>query len=493
MKYIKLLVLVFLLPLASFCQRITYSEPERDDSRAMDFDIIGKLKGNYLVYKGVRNSHRISVYDNNLKVRDETELTFLPDRIIDADFIAYPDYVFMIYEYQRKGILYCMGVKLDSLGKKLGEPKELDTTSVGLLSDNKIYNVSYSDDRQKVMVYKIQRKSEKFYYTTVLFNSRMELQKKSRMLLTYDERRNVLSDFLIDNDGNFVFALGHKSGLKDYINKVSLVVKETATDSFAIHNIETGKIYLDELQLKVDNPNRHYIISSFYYTKKHGDIEGLFSAVWGKDQSRQTVESMIPFSDTLKAEAKTEGPQRMAFNNFFIKNITLKRDGGYIIAGEDYYTQSNSNPWNRMDYLYNYPYSSYDYYSPGSYNNYRWRSYNNNSSQARYYYDNIAVFSLDTAGKMQWNNIIHKSQYDDDTDNFLSFAVFNAGSQLHFLFNEKERKNQLLSDAALQPDGEVLRNPTLKSLDRGYEFMPRLGKQVSAREVIVPCYYRNYI
>jgi hypothetical protein len=39
----------------------------------------------------------------------------------------------------------------------------------------------------------------------------------------------------------------------------------------------------------------------------------------------------------------------------------------------------------------------------------------------------------------------------------------------------------------------VHRNPTLHNLDRGYDFMPRYAKQVSAHQLIVPCQYRNYV
>jgi hypothetical protein len=69
----------------------------------------------------------------------------------------------------------------------------------------------------------------------------------------------------------------------------------------------------------------------------------------------------------------------------------------------------------------------------------------------------------------------------------------NTGGQLHFLFNQQERKNLLLNDYSLSPDGQINRNPTLKNLDKGHEFMPKYGKQVSARQFIVPCFYRNYI
>jgi hypothetical protein len=41
--------------------------------------------------------------------------------------------------------------------------------------------------------------------------------------------------------------------------------------------------------------------------------------------------------------------------------------------------------------------------------------------------------------------------------------------------------------------GQMKRDPTLKSLDRNYEFMPRYGKQVGAKQVVLPCMYKNYI
>ncbi len=69
----------------------------------------------------------------------------------------------------------------------------------------------------------------------------------------------------------------------------------------------------------------------------------------------------------------------------------------------------------------------------------------------------------------------------------------NTGDELHFLFNELERRNQLIADQSITWDGKLKRNPTLKSLDKGYEFMPKYAKQVSAKQIIVPCTMRNYI
>jgi len=103
------------------------------------------------------------------------------------------------------------------------------------------------------------------------------------------------------------------------------------------------------------------------------------------------------------------------------------------------------------------------------------------------------VFSFDSTGAPEWNNVIAKEQYDDQSDDLLSYQLFVTGGQLHFLFNVIESRRQILNDFAVSPDGEIKKSPTLKNLDRGHDFMPKYAKQVSARQMIVPCQYRNYI
>src|SRR3954454_17558517 len=100
-------------------QRIVYSEPEREDSRRTEFEIIGKISSNYLVYKNNRNDHAISIYDEDMKLKDRVTLDFMNDRTFNADFVAYQDHFFVIYQYQHHSTVYCMGVKLDANAHKL--------------------------------------------------------------------------------------------------------------------------------------------------------------------------------------------------------------------------------------------------------------------------------------------------------------------------------------------------------------------------------------
>src|SRR5215510_13572 len=133
MKFTKFLVL--LLAVVAFSgsvsgQKISYSEPEKDDNRRTDFQIIGKVGGNILIYKNNRSDNDICVYNNDMGLLNRVKLDLSSDHLINVDFIPYNDFAWMVYEYQRKNTVYCMAVKIDGMGKYLTDPIEMDTTHI---------------------------------------------------------------------------------------------------------------------------------------------------------------------------------------------------------------------------------------------------------------------------------------------------------------------------------------------------------------------------
>jgi len=481
-------------------QKITYSESEREDTRRTNFEIIGKIGGNILIFKNNRNDNDISVYDNNMKLLDRVKQTDLDERWINVDFIPFTDFAWMIYQFQRKSIVHCMAVKIDSRGKRMTEPIELDTTRIGWSANNKIYTTLCSDDKSQIMVFKVNSKNaNNFIFTTLLFNNKLELQKKDRMNLPMQERNDNFTDFLLDNDGILVFVRYIRRPGTETISEAYLITKKSTEDAFRILNVKTDERLLDEIRLKVDNNNKRYFVTALYYKQRRGNIEGLYTVVWDKALDTIIRKTELPFDDNLRKIAK--GPDaslRMAFDDYYITNVTTKRDGGYVVVSEAMYTSSRGNAYNRWDYRYGSPYSSpldNYYWSPySSYNN-PWNSpYNRwgSSSQAtRYHSENIIVFSFDKEGDLEWNSAIAKTQYDDESDGLISHQLMVTGGELHVFFNLYERRTLLLHNQSIAPDGKVSRHPTLKNLDREIDFMPRFGKQVSSRALVLPCMYRN--
>jgi hypothetical protein len=491
---------VCLVLLLSVCfanaQRVVYSEPDRNDYRQTEFEIIGKVGGNLLIYKSLRNSYAMSVYDFDMKQKDRIKMDFLPDRIINADFLAYPDYCYMFYQYQKRSIVYAMAAKIDGTGKIVGEPIVMDTTEIGFLASNKIYSVINSDDKENIGLFKINSKNEdNFLLTTVIFNKDLERKDKQYITVPMPERHDYLTEFVIDNEGDFAFIRAVQSQENDKIQKLYFFQKKLGSGEIKENRVRLNEAALDDVRVKVDNFNKHYIISSFYSKSRRGNIDGLYTCIWDKGVDSATSVIYHQFNENLRNDAKGDNSLKTAFNDFFIRNLIPRKDGGFLLAAESFFSTGRGGNLNRYDYMYGSPFlRPMDYYSFSPYGyGYPWYRYNSLGQSTRYNAQNIAVFSFDSTGSMSWSNILNKNQYDDETDAFIGYSLLNTGDQLHFLFNQQEKRLQLLSDQSISPAGQVTRNPTLKNLDQGYDFMARYGKQVGSRQIIFPCMYRNYL
>ena len=479
-------------------QTIAYSQPDKDDIRGLDFETIGKMNDHYLIFKNIRNNYHISIYDNDMKAAGVEKLSFLPDRVINTDILSYKNFFYIFYQYQRRNVVYCMAAKLDGDAKIIGEPQELDTTQINFLASNKVYSYIVSENKQRIGFVKINTKNESNYFvTSLVFNNSLELLNKSYMNIEMPEHNDFLNEFNIDDSGDILFVRASGAAQKDNISGVTLITKQASESAPEMYTLELNKIFLDDIRVKVDNANKRYLISSFYTKSRHGNVDGLYATIFDKGSKNIIATTYTSLSEDLRASAKSEGNAKYAFNDFFLQNIVMRKDGGYVVAAESVYSSSRGNQYNRWDYFNNYPFSPvssyyYSYANPYSYY-YPWSRGGLGYQNTRYFADNIALLSFDSTGSLTWSNVIHKSQYDDNTDDFIGYIAMNAGTEVHFLYNETVRKNVLLSDQSITPDGQLNHTPTLRNLDRGYEFMPRLGKQVGAKQMIIPCAYRNYI
>ncbi|MBM3443724.1 MAG: hypothetical protein FJX83_01865 [Bacteroidetes bacterium] len=491
--------------LGSSAQKISYSEVDRDDYREMNFEIIGKMGSNINIYKNYKNRHDISIYDNEMQLKNRVKFDFMPERVFTVDFVSYGDFAYMLYQYQKRNIVSYAMVKINQEGKLMTDPVDLDTSHASGSNDSKVYTMITSDDKKKILLFKIRRMNDRnFQITTMLYNQDMQLLKRSSFYFNLPDKDGVFTDFVVDNDGDLVFGRCSRSGSREFINKVDLMFKPALSDSLEHIPITLNDKTLDEVKLKFDNYNKRLIVNSLFYQQRRGNVEGLYALVWDKKQHALLSESSLMFDDSLRFDAKgDDGSIKTAFNDYFIRDVLPLQDGSYAVAAELFYSSSRNNAWNRFDYLYggyggfispydmwyNYPISRM--YGMGWYDPFNRFGPQNNI--VRYVSENIMVFLFNEQGKLKWSNTIRKSQYDDNNDSFLSYQLFNTGSEARFLFNQRERRDLFLNSATIDADGKLKRQPTMKNLDRNYDFMPKFGKQIGLRQVIIPCVYKNYI
>jgi hypothetical protein len=493
---LRLLGLLLFVPLIMRAQHISYSEPETDDSRKTDFEIIGRVSGNILVFKNNRSDNAISIYGPDMKLIERVSLPFLPEKFTNIDFIQYPDFFYMLCEFQKKNIVHLVAYRMNGQAQQMSDPVEMDTTQVSSSNSAKIYTNIYSEDKQRIMAIKINTRNPKsFIFTSFLFDKNMELIDRHRIPMLVQDHADYFSNFEVDNDGQMVFTRFARLGSGEYLNHVAFVIKGPLADTFAIRDVGANDHVLDELKLKVDNFNKRYLLSAFYYKQRKGNIEGLFTVIWDKASDSKYKEAITIFNDDLRTMAKSsESNEKTAFNDYFIKKIVVKKDGGYLLISEVEFTTTRGSSFSRGDYLYG-PMSPIDYYSP-YYNPYSpYYPYNRyGMGQAnRYNAENIMILSFDKNSNMEWSNVIPKSQFDDEGVNQISYQTMNTGGELHFLYNQSDKRALLLMDQSISADGKITRLPTFHNLDKGYVFLPRLAKQVSSNQIVIPCQYRNYL
>jgi hypothetical protein len=453
----------------------------------------------FLIYKNVRNQHWISVLNNDMEQVGKVPQDYLPvnDQLINIDFVAYPQSAWMVYQHQKKNIVYCLAAKVDASGNRVGEPLELDTSLVRTSSPQTVYTTLVSEDRKRILVFKVNsRNRQLFKLTTFLYDDQLQLLRRSDMAIPMEERVETLGNFTIDNAGNLAFLKVHRAA-NENVDHVVLFHKPSASDDLQLSPLMLNQVWLDEPQLRVDNTNDRLLLSSLAYLERRGHVDGLFFCTWERSQLEEPKTSYFTFPMNLRQEAKGEASVRTAFNDHFLRQVSVRKDGGWVIGTESYYTTSRFNSWNRWDYLSGSPYffpsvSDFYYYSP-YYNRYFFNNRPTGQAPVRHHADNIAVLSFSREGQHEWSSVINKTQFNDETDDLLSFYTFIVGGQLHYLMNMPERRLNLMQDFTLGTGGALNKNPTLRNLDRGYELMPRFAKQVSARQVLLPCIYRNYL
>jgi hypothetical protein len=74
------ILLLLVLPAAALCQQVTYSDFQQEDSRDINFEVIGKMNGNFLVYKNIRWRHKINIFGDDMKIKETIKLDFIPDK-----------------------------------------------------------------------------------------------------------------------------------------------------------------------------------------------------------------------------------------------------------------------------------------------------------------------------------------------------------------------------------------------------------------------------
>ncbi len=474
-RWIVMLMLGCLASGRGLAQEVVYSAYDKFDLRSGDFSVIGKVGDRVYTYRASAEGFFLDAFNDSMEKMATVVLDFFPKKIYETRFVNYPSQMVVLYQAVEGGKVIQYAALLDHSGRLLKGPIQLNSAKTGIFGPNRDYfSSAVSDDKKQIVVYGIEEKGSNMQMSAVWLDDQLAtIQRGNASFKTDNDVAH--GEGILDNNGNFYLPVFTPVGNQNFADQLFLLTLTKGSRRFLAKELPLGNAFITSAFMKLDNANNRIYTSGFYSDKKNGNYEGVVYAYYDMADSSFHNRKIIAFDDRLRS-ATGERNKKRAFNDYQVKQMIIKKDGGFVLISEDYFvTMRTSNPgWGGY-------YSNY--YGPFM-----------QQSVREYNYNDIFALSYDGNGNNEWHAFVRKSQYSqEDGGMFSSYALINTGGVLGFLFNDFNTRNSRIQLATVDGTGAV----DMRSLAAGSandpDWLPRSGKQVGIREVVVPCLRKRQI
>lgn len=497
----------------SQAQSYIASAIEKTDKEAMQYEVLGKVGSHNWIFKNNAGISTIAQYNDQMQIVKQNDLSFLPKSLNGLEFITSPDQVTIFYQFQVNTTVYAAVAKLNADGKLIGEPKIMDTAEkIRPGSGTKVFNLLQSDNHKKILLFSVNTtKASSIKVKTLSLNKNFELIFESEISVQSQNKKSTLSDFALDNQGN-LFCLRNITQ-PNMAPAVSLLYLSADGKEVIESAIVNNSLLLDDIRLKVDNAKGQVLLNSFYATEKKGHVEGLYSYLWDIAAKKEILTNANRFTDFNFGAVSSRRNLKGVFDTYYLDKVATQADGSYTVIAEAADSYSNRNNYfSRWDfywggpfynpYMFNYWNRPFGFYpwarfgwgmGPWAYNvwgnpfafyGYPTVTYNANK---------IALLSFDTKGNLQWIKTIDKSQTDQNVDQFIGYGTIENKEGVHFLYHQKQKGKHELVFNSLNKQSQLEKGAVVMAIEKNYEWMPRMLKQVGENEAILPYQFKNRI
>lgn len=474
LRFIPVLLVLLLMSADVFAQEVLYTEYEKFDFRSGEFSVVGKVGDKLYVYRGSSEGYYLDAYDDNMHRLATVILDFLPRRCYGTKFITYKDRMVVLYQATGSGNVVLYATVLDINGRILKRPKQIDEAESRFLRGRSgLYNYAISKDKQQIVAYGVNT-DDNILTTRVLWLD-SAINKQSKSQATFEADNDIaVGEGIVNNDGKFFLAAYTPYGARDYADRIWMLSMNIGAAAFNSAEVPMGELYASGTYMELAHGSDRIYVGGFFSDRKNGSFIGIIYTYYDIATNSFKDFKTIDFSERLRTLTGQRNKKR-AFNDYRVRKLIVKNDGGFVLLAEDFYVTTRNN--------YNGGFGYYSWYYPTMY-----------SSVREYFYGDVIALSCDGNGKPEWAKFIRKNQYSqEDGGLFSSFALVNTGGSLGVLYNDFNVNNSRIQVVSLDADGN-LNNKTLKNAQRlNPDWLPKSGKQVSYNEFVAPCLKRNQI
>ncbi|MES2621259.1 MAG: hypothetical protein V4615_10435 [Bacteroidota bacterium] len=462
---IPLLILLFLSSVAQPVVQI--SGASKLPAKTSKFKVIGK-NNDGIVLRLYGTEDVIDIFDNEMKLVTSKTIEFKNQNgLLQYIMLNKTGAVIFYLQQDRKySVLYAQPVnaKFMEIGKPILIDSVLDRKD--LVASNlrfkpsvdqsslMIYYPFFSNGKVDVIKFMCLDRGLKMLYNKIIPAGR-------------DERELEYSKSVIDNNGNAFLIL--KPEIKSSGSEYH-VLHMSSDGQFSNYAITTEKETFGEPWFEIDNKNGNLVMTSFYDSKERDEDVANGFVYSSFDPANGTLIKVryTPFSKEFIAELTgRENVTNQSLYTFNIRKSTLRNDGGSLIVAESFIKDTRETPVGVS-------------IQPG-FSNYR--------TSEIFQFNDIIAFSINSNGIMEWSSVMRKKQAsEDDNGVYSSFLIVNEKDKLRFIYLDDISSSGVLNEYTLTSVGKSNRQTILNQEEKDMMLLPKMGKQVSPNEVIIPSY-----
>ncbi len=439
--------------------------PELSIRNYLSYELLGKVEDRYIVYRDKGFAKQINVFNEYLEQTSESELVLEQKRstVIQAQNL---DSLFQIvYSYVEEDSTHLRMRRYNSKGvlrdSALLIKKKRNATF-------KPYEYEVSEDQSKLLLYSM---SKDGVMDCILFdNDQGEVIAQRELII--DEFQIRTQHYRMElSDRGELFFMFHKrfDGSDENLLKVATFDFMTFQSSFGV--IDFGAYFRRDMITDYNNLHNKLIICGTYAEKRGRDPLGHYIINEDANNLGRAFEpSFVEFSPALVQEVgRSKRKKSKIFQNFWIKDILKRQDGGLLIFMELYKEFSRR--------------SSY-----GS-NIVRNSNFGPNARRGwvDYYNEDIVITSFSADETIDWTKVLYKKQFSQDDDAvFSSYFVMKTPSRLRLVYNDEIKRSNTVSEYIMDPGGWIKRNSLLSTSQLNMKLRFRDAVQISSNELLIP-------
>jgi hypothetical protein len=468
------LLLICCFPVFVHAQEVIYSQYDKFDYRNDGYSIVGMTGGNLYTYVKNGNQTMLESYDDSMNKMATVILDFFPDKIYQIRFIAYPDKMIALYQALESNKVVQYAALLDATGRLKGKPIELCHTKTGIFGATRTYYSSaISENKKMILIYSATDKGGKIEFDGKWIDDNLTIVKKSKATFESDNSPQH-GDINIANDGTVFMSTFTPTGSLNYADQYWILKLVPGANKFEAKELTLGEKFATGGYFKIDNVNNRIYFGGFYSDRKNGSFDGIIFASYDITASNFLSQKYIPFDQEL-INAAGARRKNHAFDNYRVNQLIVKNDGGFVLVSEVQFVTTRSN------------------YTPG-FGYYSFYGQTMTSIVHEYHYNDIMALNYNKDGQREWKSFIQKDQYSQEDEGvFSSYAILNTGGTIAFLFNDFNPTHSRIQLATLDPDGKTAVHSFNAEGNDYPDWLPRAGKQVAGRILVVPCLRKKQI